>query len=98
MSDEIKVLVNPYNFNNKLITKNDIQSLLERFEIKNEINSIEHYQTAFVHNSYIKKSPSELGDNVVICEKPEGALEQIKTIKLNFSAGGDINSYFGKIS
>lgn len=75
MTEEIKVLVNPYNFNNKLITKNDIHNILQRFDIDNEINSLEHYQTAFVHNSYIKKSPSELGDNVVICDKPEGALE-----------------------
>ena len=72
---DIKVLVNPYNFNNKLVTDNDIIKILKDHEITESINGLEIYQQAFVHNSYIKKKPDEIGENVVIVDKPEGALE-----------------------
>lgn len=71
----IKVIVNPYNFNNKLITENDIYNILGKYEITDKINGIELYQLAFVHSSYSKKLPDDIGENVVIADKPEGALE-----------------------
>ena len=72
---EVKVIVNTYNFNNELITENDIKSILEKYEIENVINNLAIYQKAFIHKSYSKKDPKELGENVVFAEKPEGALE-----------------------
>ena len=72
--DEI-VIVNPYNFNNKLLKNNDIQNLLNNFDINQNINNLDLYQSAFIHKSYCKKNPEDLGENVQIAEKPEGALE-----------------------
>jgi ribonuclease III len=61
---------NPYNFNNKLITKDFIESVLKKYEIYN-INNLEIYQQAFTHKSYsaTKNKMEEIVD------KPEGALE-----------------------
>ena len=72
---DVKVVVNPYNFNNKLITENDVKAILSKYEIDDNINGLEIYQQAFIHSSYSKKDPKEIGEDVVIAEKPEGALE-----------------------
>lgn len=76
MTDEsVQVVVNPYNFNNKLITENDVKSILKKYDIEDNIVNLAIYQKAFIHKSYSRKDPSELGENVVIADKPEGALE-----------------------
>ena len=77
--EEVKVIVNPYNFNNKLITENDVKKILSDYDIDDTIFKLDNYQLAFVHSSYSKKSPIELGENVVIADKPEGALELMDT-------------------
>ena len=71
----INVIVNPYNFNNIKISENFIKETLSRFDIEDNIYSLDIYQNAFVHNSYVKKNPEEIGENVVVAEKPEGAIE-----------------------
>lgn len=71
----VKVIVNPYNFNNKLVTENDIKNILSTYEIDSNINGLEVYQRAFIHKSYTKKAPEDIGDDVTIADKPEGALE-----------------------
>ena len=68
--EEVKVIVNPYNFNNKLITENDVKKILSDYDIDDTIFKLDNYQLAFVHSSYSKKSPIELGENLVIAEKP----------------------------
>lgn len=69
--------INPYNFNNKLITKLDIENLLHKYGIYQNINNLELYQRAFVHESYSWPYIRETirNDNVEIVEKPEGAIE-----------------------
>ena len=74
-SNDIKVIVNPYNFNNNLLTENDVYNVLRKYDIKGNIYSMKYYQLAFIHSSYSKKSPAEIGENVVLANKPEGALE-----------------------
>ena len=73
--ESVKVVVNPYNFNNKMITENDVKEILKKFDIEDDIVNLDIYQKAFIHKSYSVKDPKELGENVVIAEKPEGALE-----------------------
>jgi len=74
-SNDIKVIVNPYNFNNKLLTENDVYNVLRNYDIQGNIYSMKYYQLAFIHSSYTKKAPAEIGENVVLANKPEGALE-----------------------
>jgi ribonuclease III len=44
--------INPYNNKNKLINKNDIQNILKKYGIFQNINSLGIYQEAFIHESY----------------------------------------------
>ena len=68
--------INPFNKNNKPITSNWIQNLLKRFGVYQNINSLDLYQQAFIHESYsiehIKKVC--LRDNVQIKENPDGCM------------------------
>lgn len=71
-----KIKINPYNFNNKLLTKNNLQSILSNYDVNYEITDLSTYQQAFVHKSYCKKDPEEnQNDDVELAEKPEGCLE-----------------------
>lgn len=74
-SSNVKVIVNPYNFNNKLISEKEVLEILSKYEIEAKINGLDIYQRAFVHKSYSKKLPEEIGDDIEIASKPEGALE-----------------------
>lgn len=60
-------VMNPWNKNNKLITKEDIFNFFEILNIKNSekflrINDLNIYQTAFVHKSYTFKENTEIID------------------------------------
>jgi len=61
---------NPYNFNNKLITKEFVEDILQQYEIY-EIINLKIYQQAFTHKSY-SITKNNLED---IIDKPEGGLE-----------------------
>jgi ribonuclease III len=71
----VKVIVNPYNFNNKLYTQKDLTKLLNTYGITSQNNGFELYQQSFIHKSYSKKNPYDIGEDVVIANKPEGAIE-----------------------
>jgi dsRNA-specific ribonuclease len=73
--DDVKVVVNPYNFNNKMIQESDITDILKKYDIDDNIVNLDIYQKAFIHKSYSRKDPKDLGENVEIADKPEGALE-----------------------
>jgi ribonuclease-3 len=75
MDDTTSTVINPYNFNNKLIDINKIKSVLTGFNIVDEPRNLELYQQAFVHKSYSKKKNAELIKELGIVNKPEGAFE-----------------------
>ena len=72
MTGDVKVVVNPYNFNNKMIQESDVTDILKKYDIEDNIVNLDIYQKAFIHKSYSRKDPKELGENVVIADKPEG--------------------------
>jgi ribonuclease III len=44
---------NPYNSQNKLLTSQDVQTIMNNLSISNfKVNNLSFYQTAFVHKSY----------------------------------------------
>ena len=52
---ENKFSANPYNFNNKLISVNDIINIMKKLNINDFMtDNIQLYQTAFIHKSYCK--------------------------------------------
>lgn len=75
-SEEEQKTINPYNFNNKLLKKNDIENLLKQFNVYQNINDLDLYQRAFTHDSYSKPKIEETieKDQVELVDKPEGAI------------------------
>lgn len=80
--------INPYNNKNKLINKNDIQNILKKYNIFQNINNLDYYQQAFVHESYslpyIKNIMER--DNVSLITLPDGyaPLQPISYERLEF--------------
>ena len=70
---EIKI-INPYNFNNKLINKHNVHKILSNYGISFDIKDISLYQNSFVHKSYCVKKEEEMQEDVELAERPEGAL------------------------
>jgi ribonuclease-3 len=55
------VLLDPWNANNRLLTENDVYTILEKGGFTNarkiiKINDLKPYQTAFIHSSYVRKN------------------------------------------
>ena len=69
--------INPYNFNNRFIKKNEIENILRRYGIFQTVNDLSLYQKAFTHDSYCWNHTNEImeRDEVKIVDKPEGAIE-----------------------
>jgi len=68
--------INPFNKVNKLMTKNTVQNILKKYKIFQNINNLDLYQDAMVHESYtinkIKNVCSR--DNVKIVKNPDGCV------------------------
>ena len=69
--------INPYNFSNRYIKKNEIENILRRYGVFQTINDLKLYQQAFTHDSYCWNHTREVmeRDDVKIIDKPEGAIE-----------------------
>ena len=66
-----KVTICPWNLNNVLINKYQLEQLLTMYGIKTSINNVEYYHEAFSHKSYCKK---DLRPDVKLAEHPESCL------------------------
>lgn len=66
--------INPFNKNNKPITENWVQNLLKKYGIYQNINNLEYYQRAFIHQSYTESYIKDvcIRDNVTIVPNPDG--------------------------
>lgn len=69
--------INPYNFNNKLITKSDVESILKRYGIYRTINKLSLYQQACVHETYSRPYVNSVMNrfDLELVPKPKGAIE-----------------------
>ena len=76
-----QIIINPWNSENKLLTENDVYTILEKggfINVRNhiKINNLDYYQTAFIHPSYVKKHIYDDPDKTItITTKPEGILD-----------------------
>ncbi len=68
--DEITI-INPYNFNHKLVTTDFLNSTLKEFDVDLEIKNLDLYQQAFTHKSYCEKNADEIAECCEMAEKPE---------------------------
>jgi len=80
--------INPFNKVNKLITKNLVQNILKKYGIYQNINNLDLYQDAMVHESYTINKIKEVcsRDNVKIVKNPDGCvlLRQCSYERLEF--------------
>ena len=68
-------IFDPYNPLNKLITENEIQTILRNYGINSPIHNINLYKRAFIHRSYMKRPNLEnMQNNITIVQKPEDCL------------------------
>ena len=68
-------IFDPYNPLNKLITENEIQTILKNYGINTPIHNINLYKRAFIHRSYMKRPNLEnMQNNITIVQKPEDCL------------------------
>ena len=74
--------INPYNPNNKLITRAEVETILKRGNINKKILNLEIYQQSFVHKSYCKRKTftNSNGEPVELVERPPEVLDlQLKS-------------------
>lgn len=66
--------INPFNKVNKLLTKNSVQNILKKYGIYQNINNLDLYQDAMVHESYTIGKIKEIcsRDNVKVVKNPDG--------------------------
>ena len=60
VTEDGELIFDPYNTENRQITLNEVQSILEKYGINAKVNNIELYKRAFVHRSYTKRPKIEL--------------------------------------
>jgi ribonuclease-3 len=68
--------LNPFNKVNKLITKNAVQNILKKYGVFQNINNLELYQDAMVHESYTINKIKDIcsRDNVKVVKNPDGCV------------------------
>ena len=86
MDDDIRIeknnngtetlIFDPYNPLNKLISKEQIQEIMTKYNVPSELHNLELYKRAFIHRSYIRRPDIEnKANNVVIANKPEDCID-----------------------
>lgn len=70
-----KLIFNPYNEKNKIITKDIVESILKKYGVKYKIHNFNLFKRAFVHKSYVKR-PQLYNEenNIIIVDKPDNCL------------------------
>jgi ribonuclease-3 len=68
--------LNPFNKSNKLMNKNTMQNILKKYGVYQNINNLDLYQDAMVHESYTISKIKEVcsRDNVKVVKNPDGCV------------------------
>ena len=75
-----KIVYNPYNSKNKLVTVQDIENILKRNGVTLPIKNLAFYQEAFVHKSYLKG----------MIEQDNPDKEEDYIVEIDYSSGVDV--------
>lgn len=74
-SIEGQLIFNPYNTLNVEIKRDDVEEILEKYNISHKVNNMALFKRAFVHTSYIKRSMIENNEqNIKIVERPSNCV------------------------
>ena len=81
MTEDGNIIIDPWNERNRLLTEDDVYTILETggfVDSRNiiKINNLKLYQTAFIHPSYVKKFILNEDDKnkIILTPKPDNAI------------------------
>ncbi len=90
-SEDGELVFNPYNSENREITLNEVQSILNRYGITAKVNNLALYKRAFIHRSYTKRPAienAESGITIVPCPHDCMPLKTKSNERLEFIGDG----------
>jgi dsRNA-specific ribonuclease len=68
-------IFDPYNPLNKVITPNEIQNIMKKYNVPFELHNLELYKRAFIHRSYLRRPEVEnKANNITIAPKPDDCI------------------------
>ena len=84
--EEGELIFDPFNPQNREITKKEVQTILETYGVPGKVHNFNLYKRAFIHRSYIKRPFQENEKNGiegVICGRAiyEGKIDLIEANK-----------------
>ncbi len=69
-------IFDPYNPLNKLISKDEIESIMSKYNVPFPLHNLQLYKRAFIHRSYVRRPELENKQNdIVIAPKPENCID-----------------------
>lgn len=69
------MIFNPYNPENREITKNEVENILAEYGVPNKIHNFELFRRAFIHTSYTKRPQLENArENIKIMPQPDNCM------------------------
>jgi dsRNA-specific ribonuclease len=74
-TEDGRLIFNPYNPLNRKITLSEVQSILSKYGLPENVRNFELFQRAFIHRSYTKRNQYENNEqNIIIVERPDDCL------------------------
>jgi dsRNA-specific ribonuclease len=68
-------IFDPYNPLNKVISKDEIQNIMKKYNVPYELHNLELYKRAFIHRSYLRRPEVEnKSNNITIAPKPDDCI------------------------
>jgi len=73
--DDEELVFDPYNPNNKVISKRQVEAILRKYGVPDKVHNFELYKRAFVHRSYVKRPHLEnIERGITLVDKPDDCL------------------------
>ena len=73
--DDEELIFDPYNPNNKVISKRQVEAILRKYGVPDKVHNFELYKRAFVHRSYVKRPHLEnIERGITLVDKPADCL------------------------
>ena len=73
--DDGELVFDPFNPQNREITKREVQTILETYGIPGKVHNFNLYRRAFIHKSYVKRPFQENEKNgIIIVDRPDDCM------------------------
>ena len=73
--DDGEIVFDPFNPQNREITKQEVQTILETYGVPGKVHNFNLYRRAFIHKSYVKRPFQENQNNgIIIVDRPDDCM------------------------